>query len=122
VPPHQVHDAFVQFQRKSIGDMRKRFIFDRLVEKRTNREALGRAFFLREMARWRRSMGSVFYAAGDFPSTGVRMRHYETEAPALAERAVRNLELGDRKRNEITHLIVTSCTGFFGSWHRLTAL
>jgi len=39
------------------------------------------------------------------------MRKYEIQAPVLAQRAVDKLNLGDRK-SEITHLIVTSCTGF----------
>jgi predicted naringenin-chalcone synthase len=55
--------------------------------------------------------GQAFYAPGEFPSTGARMRQYEIEAPALAERAVNALNLGERG-NEITHLVVTSCTGF----------
>ncbi len=55
--------------------------------------------------------GEAFYVPGDFPSTGRRMRQYEIEAPVLAERAVNALNLGER-RNEITHLVVTSCTGF----------
>jgi len=39
------------------------------------------------------------------------MSRYEAEAPALAKKAVDRLELG-AMAGEITHLIVTSCTGF----------
>ncbi|MBO0754815.1 MAG: type III polyketide synthase, partial [Bradyrhizobiaceae bacterium] len=48
---------------------------------------------------------------GQFPTTGQRMARYEIEAPALAKKAVDRLELGDAIR-DITHIIVTSCTGF----------
>ncbi|ADP69456.1 Naringenin-chalcone synthase [Rhodomicrobium vannielii ATCC 17100] len=110
VPPHQVHKAFIEFQRQILTDPRKRSIFDRLVqmgqiEKRfscvvPSEDHLGASI-----------NGEVFYAPGNFPSTGQRMRQYEIEAPILAERAVAQLELGAAK-DEITHLIVTSCTGF----------
>ncbi len=110
VPPHQVHNAFVEFQRKTIGDWRKRTIFDRLVEKGQIEKRWSC------VVPWEDCMGASingerFYAAGEFPSTGARMRHYEAEAPVLAQRAVAKLDLSARK-DEITHLIVTSCTGF----------
>jgi alpha-pyrone synthase len=110
VPPHQVHHAFVEFQKRSIADPRLRTIFGRLAEKGQIEKRFscvepgdnGRAGFIN---------GERFYAAGEFPSTGKRMRHYEAEAPILAQRAVSRLNLGESKA-EITHLIVTSCTGF----------
>ncbi len=52
-----------------------------------------------------------FYASGNFPSTGARMRKYEREAPSLAAKAVNRL-IGQGGSEKITHLIVTSCTGF----------
>jgi len=52
-----------------------------------------------------------FYTLGQFPSTAQRMGRYEIEAPRLGAKAVDRLDLGDTTR-EITHLIVTSCTGF----------
>jgi len=110
VPPHQVHEAFIEFQRQILADTRTRSIFDRLaqmgqIEKRfscvvPSEDHLGASI-----------NGEKFYAQGDFPSTGQRMRQYEVEAPLLAERAVARLDLGAAK-DEITHLIVTSCTGF----------
>lgn len=52
------------------------------------------------------------FRQGAFPGTAARMALYEQHAPALAEQAVKRLELGDRAAS-VTHLIVTSCTGFF---------
>jgi predicted naringenin-chalcone synthase len=51
-----------------------------------------------------------FYRRGAFPSTARRMQAYETFAPNLAVAAVEALELGDQAR-EITHVVITSCTG-----------
>jgi predicted naringenin-chalcone synthase len=53
-----------------------------------------------------------FYTLGRFPSTAQRMGRYEVEACALGVKAVDRLRLGEATRT-ITHLIVTSCTGFF---------
>jgi alpha-pyrone synthase len=110
VPPHQVHEAFVAFQKEAIADPRLRTIFARLAEKGQIEKRFscvepgedGRAGFIN---------GERFYALGSFPSTGNRMRHYEAQAPVLAQRAVSRLDLGASKA-DLTHLIVTSCTGF----------
>jgi alpha-pyrone synthase len=110
VPPHEVHNAFVQFQRRVLDDDRKRTIFDRLVEK-GQIEKRWSCVVPTEDCLSASINGETFYAAGDFPSTGARMRQYEIEAPVLAQRAVNRLDLGDLKR-KITHLVVTSCTGF----------
>lgn len=109
VPPHQVHNAFVQFQRQMLNDHRKRTIFDRLVEK-GQIEKRWSCVVPADDCSSATINGELFYAAAGFPSTGERMRQYEIEAPVLAQRAINRLDLGDR--NEITHLIVTSCTGF----------
>lgn len=52
-----------------------------------------------------------FYEAGKFPSTAERMQVYQREALPLAERAIQALNL--KSFSEITHLILTSCTGFY---------
>ena len=110
VPPHQVHNAFVQFQRQRLSDYRTKSIFDRLAEK-GQIEKRWSCVVPAEDCSGATINGERFYVPGGFPSTGERMRHYEIEAPPLAERAIEGLALGNR-RSEITHLIVTSCTGF----------
>src|ERR1700754_4312512 len=53
-----------------------------------------------------------FYVRGAFPSTAKRMHRYEEHAPGLAMRALGGLELTDQEKAAITHVIVTTCTGF----------
>ena len=93
-----------------LNDRRKCSIFDRLVEK-GQIEKRWSCVVPAEDGLGANINGERFYAPGEFPSTGARMRQYEIEAPVLAQRAVAKLNLGERK-SEITHLIVTSCTGF----------
>ncbi len=54
-----------------------------------------------------------FYGYGAFPSTGKRMEVYRQEAPRLAGRAVAALQAQVGSLAEVTHLIVTTCTGFY---------
>jgi predicted naringenin-chalcone synthase len=54
-----------------------------------------------------------FYRAGAFPSTGERMKVYEREAPLLARAAMEKLRAAAAPLHATTHLIVTSCTGFY---------
>ncbi|MDY6983477.1 MAG: type III polyketide synthase, partial [Pseudomonadota bacterium] len=49
-----------------------------------------------------------FYASSGFPGTRQRMARYERHAFNLARRALDRLDLGGT-----THLILTSCTGFY---------
>src|SRR3712207_959209 len=52
-----------------------------------------------------------FYRPGQFAGTAARMARFEAHAVELAQRAVEALDLnGDR--SSITHMVVTSCTGF----------
>lgn len=54
-----------------------------------------------------------FYRPGAFPTTGERMRVYQREAPRLAVDAVESLRAKGADLNAVTHLVVTSCTGFY---------
>ena len=55
-----------------------------------------------------------FYTSGPgaFPTTETRMLMYKEHAPRLAHEAARQL-LTEIGREEITHLVVGSCTGFY---------
>ena len=55
----------------------------------------------------------AYYRPGRFPSTGERMQTYRKEALPLASRAIGDLNLSEAELNGVTHLIVTSCTGFY---------
>lgn len=51
------------------------------------------------------------FKRGSFPGTGVRMDMFAASAPLLAQRAVNDV-LALEDPSSITHLIVTTCTGF----------
>jgi alpha-pyrone synthase len=55
---------------------------------------------------------AAFYSTGFFPTTGERMKAYAEKALPLASLAIEPL-LCDEDRSTITHVIVTSCTGFY---------
>jgi predicted naringenin-chalcone synthase len=52
-----------------------------------------------------------FYRRGAFPDTAARMKKFEACAPGLAVAAAEKLLAGE-DRSRITHIVVTSCTGF----------
>lgn len=111
VPPNEVHDFFLRFASARLADdPRRRAVFNRMAEK----SGIARRFSTILPSDDVES-GTVDRAgrfrAGSFPGTGERMDMFERGAPDLAVEAVSRLELGtDVKR--ITHLVVTSCTGF----------
>jgi alpha-pyrone synthase len=55
----------------------------------------------------------AFYEIGNFPGTARRMEVYRQEAPGLAVKAIRALEARGVKLDSVTHLVITSCTGFY---------
>ena len=112
VPPYDVHDAFRRFAQEKLdrADSRRARIFERM----TSRSGIEHRFSC--LAPSNRPEGDQFdahgfYARGKFPDTATRMAQYERHAPELAQSAVDRLQLG-ADRHSITHLIVTSCTGF----------
>src|SRR5262245_5887167 len=54
-----------------------------------------------------------FYQPGAFPGTGERMKVYQREAPKLATMTLEALRQQTERFDGVTHLIVTSCTGFY---------
>jgi alpha-pyrone synthase len=54
-----------------------------------------------------------YYRVGAFPSTGERMKTYQREAPRLAVTTLDLLRRDAGSLAGVTHLIVTSCTGFY---------
>jgi predicted naringenin-chalcone synthase len=56
---------------------------------------------------------SGFYQPNAFPTTGERMQIYRREAPLLASSALKALRQEADGLTGVTHLIVTSCTGFY---------
>lgn len=111
VPDHDVHDAFVSFADTLLTDRRSQLLFRRMAE----RSQIEHRFSTVEP----RPLGSnaaldtdAFYVRGAFPSTAQRMRRFEDKAPGLALRAAGGLGLSDEEKAGVTHVIVTTCTGF----------
>jgi alpha-pyrone synthase len=109
VPPHDVHDAFLGFGRLMLqGDPRKRALFDRMADRCG---IAHRYSFIQPGGAAPALDRCGFYRMGDFPGTAARMKLYEEHAPTLAVEAVEKLLAGE-DRAAISHVIVTSCTGF----------
>ena len=110
VPEFEVHGTFVRFAERALQDRQARLLFQRMV----SRSQISRRWSCLSPAAPGANAGldgDGFYALGHFPSTDARMRRYARDAPVLAAKAVARLDLGERAQH-ITHLIVTSCTGF----------
>ncbi|MFY9876282.1 MAG: type III polyketide synthase, partial [Rhodomicrobium sp.] len=66
VPPHQVHKAFVQFQRQMLDDFRKQTIFDRLVAKGQIENRWSCVLPADDLSHASIN-GELFYVPGNFP-------------------------------------------------------
>src|SRR5580658_10261035 len=55
----------------------------------------------------------AMFVRGHFPSTARRMEAFRQFAPQLARCALLKLALTDSERQEITHVVVTCCTGLY---------
>jgi predicted naringenin-chalcone synthase len=109
VPPHDVHDAFLGFGRLMLkDDPRKSALFDRMAERCG---IAHRYSFIQPGGAAPALDADGFYRTGDFPGTAARMKLYEAHAPGLALDAVEKLLEGE-DRARISHIVVTSCTGF----------
>jgi predicted naringenin-chalcone synthase len=106
VPPHDIHDAFVEFGHDTITDPHRRALFMRMA---ALADIEHRYAIFEPGPRPRDTVldATGFYRRGAFPSTAARMALYEPHALDLAMRAVGGLDA-----DGVTHLIVASCTGF----------
>lgn len=111
VPENEVNGFFVRFAASMLsGPPRQRAVFMRMMEA----SGIDRRYSCVVPAADAEA-GAVdrdgLFARGAFPGTARRMAIYEQEAPRLAETAVERLLDGEDK-SRVTHLVVTSCTGF----------
>ncbi len=108
-PPHDVHAAFLAFMARGLPGERHRSLFERMAR----RSGIAHRYSVLHKDGMVEADGPPggFYRRAAFPGTAQRMRTYAAHAPALAEHAVGALDLQGREQ-EITHLIVASCTGF----------
>lgn len=105
VPDFDVHSKFVDYVPRLLEDRRSRALFRRMAGRA---QIDHRYSFLEPDPDETRMDVQGFYRPGAFPSTRRRMDCYEQHAFPLARRALDQLDL-----TNISHLIVTSCTGFY---------
>ncbi len=109
VPPHDIHQRFSQFAPSFLSHDRERAIFQRMIDKA---HIDHRYSCLKPDNKGQTIDGEGFYQRDHFPSTDVRMRFYKNHAFTLARQAAGELNLVAIKE-DITHIIITSCTGFY---------
>lgn len=106
VPPHDIHQRFTNFAPGFLGKEREGALFKRMI----NRSQIEHRYsFLKPCQTGNELDGDNFYRHGDFPDTGERMQFYQKHAFLLVKQALDKLAIND----SITHVIVTSCTGFY---------
>ena len=105
-PPYDVHPAFIDWAQSRIADERQCAIFARMAD----RAAIDHRWSVLPPPGVNLSQTDAggFYDRHAWPGTARRMAVYADEAPALAEQAVRGLG----KLEDVTHLVLASCTGF----------
>jgi len=109
VPRHDVHNAFVDYVPGLLKNDRDRTIFRHMVRRS---QIEHRFSFLTPNPESDRLDADDFYRPGHFPDTASRMRLYKKHAFSLACAALDRLGFRDFK-DDVTHLIVTTCTGFY---------
>ena len=109
-PKNDVHLSFIEFADRLLEVDLQKALFKRLV-RRSQIEHRWSVLQIEQHDATTPVDGAGLYKRGGFASTEARMRIYEAGAIELAVSAVNRLELGDGAR-DITHVLVTSCTGF----------
>lgn len=111
VPTYDVHETFVRFADRLLEDPRKQKLFRRMAERADIRHRYSTLQPAADPAGPAIDADGLF-SRGEFPSTAIRMGLYEAAALPLALTAIDRLGIADR-RDGITHLLVTTCTGFY---------
>jgi len=101
VPDHDIHAAFVAWASARIADDRVRKLFDRMAA----RSGIEHRWSV--LPKGSPVATGGFYSTDPLPPTSARMDVYATAAPELALQAI-----GRLGPDNVTHLIVASCTGF----------
>jgi alpha-pyrone synthase len=109
VPANDGHGKFLSFMPHLIPDERTRKLVARLASKS---QIDHRYTVLTPSSRADLMDEEGFFRPGEFASTAKRMQKYKEEAFPLAAKAIAPL-LERFEPSSISHLIVTSCTGFY---------
>ncbi|MCM2281736.1 MAG: type III polyketide synthase [Bdellovibrionaceae bacterium] len=109
VPAYEAHAKFMEFVPATLTDERERKLFLRLAAK----SHIERRYSVCQASSDQDVLDAEgIYRRGRFPGTAERMRLYRKTALPLAARALRPL-FDEWPADRFTHLIVTSCTGFY---------
>ncbi|QQV77138.1 type III polyketide synthase [Sphingomonas aliaeris] len=109
VPGHDIHHAFIGWARARLDDARSAKLFDRMAA----RSGIGHRWSVLPVGEDGGSPVDAggFYADAILPGTAERMQLYAQAAPDLAIAAIEALR-AKVSLDDITHLVVASCTGF----------
>ena len=111
VPDHEVNKFYLRFGASQLADHPRRLsVFERMTDL-SGIEHRYSCFAPADDLQGGAIDRDGTSVRGSFASTAKRMQMFEAAAPALAQKAVDKL-LADDERSLITHLIVTTCTGF----------
>lgn len=111
VPENEVHRFFLRYAASMLQDNDgKRAVFNRMVNT-IGIEARFSCFVPATNPKGRSVDFDGAFPRGGFPGVTKRMELFAVAAPMLAKRAVEEL-LASEDRSQLTHLIVTTCTGF----------
>ncbi|QPC95957.1 type III polyketide synthase [Mesorhizobium sp. INR15] len=111
VPIHDVHRFFIDFAASQLTEEpRRQAIFGRMAD-RGGIEHRFSCFAPSESPQGASVDHDGIFLRDAFPGTAKRMDMFADAAPVLASKAVEKVLAGE-DRDRITHLIVTTCTGF----------
>ena len=105
VPPFDIHDKFSEYGPGLLPDEKSKKLFRRMAARAQIEHRY--SYFKPDIDRERLDVEG-FYARANFPNTHERMKFYEAHAFLLARQALDQLDL-----DGTTHIIVTTCTGFY---------
>jgi predicted naringenin-chalcone synthase len=109
VPKHEVHQFYLRFAASMIPAGRRR-VFERMADHSGIESRYSCFAPARDPEGPYADLAETFVRKA-FPGTAFRMALFDEAAPVLAKMGIDGLELGD-DASRITHLIVTTCTGF----------
>jgi len=114
-PVNDVHDLYLAIVPQMLSDERSKKIFSRLAAKSGIKH---RYSTLNPCDNGTSFDTEGFYTPGAFPSTAARMARFESHAGALVDKALCDLNnrINGDFRSGLTHVIVTTCTGFAAPW------
>ena len=113
VPEHDVHDDFVVFAERMLGDPRLRAVFRRMASRANIAHRYSFLNPQKGSGQFWSHDAYDFYRPGNFPDTARRMELFEQNAPILMRKAADRLALNEEERTGITHVLVTCCTGLY---------